>query len=85
MSRGCSISRHSCIYKYAARQGIVDLPISWQAITDIGVKYFGEFEYVFGSFKLAFITMLILLMVVLDTITRKYTSVNLTQILTLSI
>ncbi|TVY90714.1 Arginine permease [Lachnellula willkommii] len=35
------------------------------------ILYFGEFEYAFGSFKIAFITMLILLMVVLDTITPR--------------
>lgn len=32
------------------------------------VKYFGELEYVFGSLKLAFISMLIVMMVILDTI-----------------
>ncbi|CAG8961471.1 hypothetical protein HYFRA_00013922 [Hymenoscyphus fraxineus] len=32
------------------------------------VKYFGEFEYLFGSFKLTFIVMLIVLMLCLDTI-----------------
>jgi len=37
-------------------------------INMLPVKYFGEFEYIFGSFKLTFITMLILLMVILDTI-----------------
>ncbi|TVY55430.1 Arginine permease CAN1 [Lachnellula cervina] len=41
------------------------------SINMLPVKYFGEFEYVFGSFKLAFITMLILLMVVLDTVTPR--------------
>jgi amino acid permease len=37
-------------------------------------QYFGEFEYVFGCFKLTFIVMLILLMVILDTIKRMYRS-----------
>jgi amino acid permease len=35
-------------------------------------QYFGEFEYVFGCFKLTFIVMLIVLMVCLDTIKRTY-------------
>ncbi|KAH6684577.1 proline-specific permease [Halenospora varia] len=37
------------------------------SINMLPVKYFGEFEYVFGCLKITFITMLILLMVVLDT------------------
>ncbi|EPE34140.1 proline-specific permease [Glarea lozoyensis ATCC 20868] len=37
------------------------------AINMLPVKYFGEFEYVFGCFKLMFIVMLIVLMVCLDT------------------
>ncbi|KAF4636463.1 hypothetical protein G7Y89_g1615 [Cudoniella acicularis] len=37
------------------------------SINMLPVKYFGEFEYIFGSIKLTFITMLIVLMVVLDT------------------
>jgi amino acid transporter len=36
------------------------------------MQYFGEFEYVFGCFKLTFIVMLIVLMVCLDTIKRTY-------------
>jgi amino acid transporter len=35
-------------------------------------QYFGELEYVFGSLKLAFISMLIVLMVILDTMKREY-------------
>ncbi|TVY35186.1 Arginine permease [Lachnellula subtilissima] len=41
------------------------------ALMPVNAPYFGEFEYAFGSFKIAFITMLILLMVVLDTITPR--------------
>jgi amino acid permease len=33
-------------------------------------QYFGELEYIFGSFKLTFITMLIVMMLILDTMNR---------------
>ena len=39
---------------------------------DVGLQYFGELEYVFGSIKLTFITMLIVMMVILDTMKRRY-------------
>ena len=39
------------------------------AAVDVG-QYFGELEYVFGSLKLAFISMLIVMMVILDTMKR---------------
>ena len=35
------------------------------------VKVFGELEYVFGSIKLTFIVMLIVLMLILDNMQRK--------------
>ncbi|KAH8682931.1 proline-specific permease [Tricladium varicosporioides] len=44
------------------------------SINMLPVKYFGEFEYVFGCLKITFITMLILLMVVLDTMKPRQNS-----------
>lgn len=35
------------------------------------VKVFAELEYVFGSLKMAFIVMLIMMMMILDTMKRK--------------
>lgn len=40
-------------------------------ITDTVLQVFGELEYVFGTIKMIFITMLILLLLVLDTMKRK--------------
>jgi len=36
------------------------------------MKVFGELEYLFGTLKLTFITMLIVMMLVLDTMKREY-------------
>jgi amino acid permease len=36
------------------------------------VRFFGELEYVFGSIKLAFICLLIVLMLILDNMKRMY-------------
>jgi amino acid transporter len=42
------------------------------SLTNSAWQYFGELEYAFGSLKLAFISMLIVLMVILDTMKRQY-------------
>ena len=40
--------------------------------TDMKRQYFGELEYVFGSLKVAFISLLIVAMVILDTMKRQW-------------
>jgi len=57
-----------------------DAVTCWSSRLTADIQVFGELEYVFGCLKLMFITLLIVLMLILSTMNRKF---NLVVMLTL--
>ena len=67
----CIVSGSGDKHQHVSSQGMPMCKRSVCPITDIRVKVFGELEYVFGSIKLTFIVILIILMLILDIMKRE--------------